>query len=59
MENREIKIEDFISVEELNKMSEKELEIYKKVFLLNKQKLQGLTDSLKMVNSLRDKLDEV
>ena len=42
--NKEIKIEDFIDQDELNNMSKKEREIYEKAFLLNKDKLQKLTN---------------
>ncbi len=54
---KEVKIEDFISKEELDKMTEKEREIYEKVFLLNKQRLQGLTNTLNMINEVKDKIE--
>jgi hypothetical protein len=54
---KEVKIEDFISKEELDKMTEKEREIYEKVFLLNKQRLQELTNTLNMINEVKDKIE--
>ncbi len=53
---KEVKIEDFVSKDELDKMTEKEREIYEKCFLLNKQKLQSLTDALSLINEVKDKL---
>jgi hypothetical protein len=54
---KEVKIEDFVSKEELDAMTEKEREIYEKVFLMNKQNLQGLTNALDMINDVKDKLE--
>ena len=55
----EIKIEDFISEEELCNMTEKEREISEKVFFMNKEKLQSLTDTLNIVNDNLQDLDIV
>lgn len=52
---KEIKIEDFISKDELEKMTEKEREIYEKSFLLNKKNIQGLTDAINIINEIKDK----
>lgn len=46
---KEVKIEDFISKDELDKMTEREREIYEKCFLLNKQNLQGLNDAQNLI----------
>ena len=54
---KEVKIEDFVSKEELDAMTEKEREIYEKVFLMNKQNLQGLTNVLDVINGVKDKLE--
>ena len=54
---KEVKIEDFVSKDELDAMTDKEREIYEKVFLMNKQNLQGLTDVLDMINEVKDKLE--
>jgi len=54
---KEVKIEDFVSKDELDAMTDKEREIYEKVFLMNKQNLQGLTDALDMINEVKDKLE--
>lgn len=54
---KEVKIEDFVSKEELDAMTEKEREIYEKVFLMNKQNLQGLTNALDMINEVKDELE--
>lgn len=51
---KEVKIEHFVSKDELDAMTEKEREIYEKVFLMNKQNLQGLTDALDMINEPQD-----
>lgn len=53
---KEIKIEDFISKDELDKMTEKEREICEKVFLMKKPNLQGLTNALDMLNDIKNKL---
>jgi len=52
---KEVKIEDFVSKDELDAMTETEREIYDKVFLMNKQNLQGLTDALDMINKVKEK----
>ena len=52
---KEIKIEDFISKDELDKMTEKEREICEKVFLMKKPNLQGLTNALDMLNDVKNK----
>lgn len=49
---KKIKIEDFISEEELKNMSEKEREIFEKVFLDKKDQLQDL-------KNISDKLDNL
>jgi hypothetical protein len=49
---KEVKIEDFVSKDELDAMTEKEREIYEKVFLMKKQNLQGLTDALDIINKV-------
>lgn len=54
---KEIKIEDFISKEYLDAMTDEEREIYEKVFLLNKKNLQGLTNALDMVNQIKDNIE--
>jgi hypothetical protein len=54
---KEVKIEDFVSKDELDAMTEKEREIYEKVFLMKKQNLQGLTDALDIINEVKDKLE--
>jgi hypothetical protein len=43
---KEVTIEDFISKEELDSMTDHEREIYNKVFLMNKSRLQCLTDDM-------------
>jgi hypothetical protein len=54
--SKEVKIEDFVSKEELDTMTENEREIYEKVFLMNKQNLQSLTNAIDMINEVKDKL---
>jgi hypothetical protein len=54
---KEVKIEDFVSKDELDAMTEKEREIYEKVFLIKKQNLQGLTDALDIINEVKNKLE--
>lgn len=39
-------------------MSETEREIFEKVFLLNKEKLQGLTNALDKINDINSKIDK-
>ena len=51
---KEIKIEDFISSNELELMSEKELEIYNSIFQLNKNKLQEYTDILEELEEFKN-----
>ena len=53
---KEVKIEDFISEKELNSMSDVEREIYEKVFLLNKERLQGLTNVIDKITEVKDKI---
>ncbi len=54
---KEVKIEDFVSKDELDAMTEKEREICEKVFLMKKQNLQGLTNALDIINELKDKIE--
>jgi ferric iron reductase protein FhuF len=56
---KEIKIEDFISKDELDNMTDKEREISERMFLLNKQELQELTDEFDMMNEINDKLNNI
>jgi len=56
---KEIKIEDFISKDELDNMTDKEREISKRLFLMNKQELQELTDEFDMMNEINDKLNNI
>lgn len=51
-----IKIEDFISKEELDKMSEKEREIFQSVFELKKETLQSYVDVLGKIEEIKNKI---
>jgi hypothetical protein len=51
-----IKIEDFISKEELDKMSEKEREIFQNVFELKKETLQSYVDVLGKIEEIKNKI---
>ena len=51
-----IKIEDFISKEELDKMSEKEREIFQSVFELKKENLQTYVDVLNKIEEIKNKI---
>jgi predicted nucleic acid-binding protein len=50
--NKKIKIEDFISSEELESMNNDELEICKQMFELNKEQLQKYTDAIEYINKI-------
>lgn len=54
---KEVKMDDFISDKELNAMSYREKEIYEQVFLIHKQKLQDLTDTLSLLDDINNKID--
>jgi len=54
--NMSIKIEDFISKEELDKMSEKEREIFQSVFELKKENLQSYVDVLGKIEEIKNKI---
>ena len=51
-----IKIEDFISKDELDKMSEKEREIFQGVFELKKETLQSYVDVLGKIEEIKNKI---
>ena len=54
--NMSIKIEDFISKDELDKMSEKEREIFQSVFELKKENLQSYVDVLGKIEEIKNKI---
>lgn len=59
MENKEIKIEDFISKEILDSMTVKEREIYDKIFLLRKEEFKQLTYNLERMKEIQTKLENL
>lgn len=50
-------IEDFISKEELDKMSESERDIFQSVFELKKETLQSYVDVLIKIEEIKNKID--
>lgn len=54
---KEVTIDDFINEDELAAMSSLERQIAEKVFLLNKQRLQGITDALDLLTEYKKKLN--
>jgi len=56
---KEIKIEDFISKEELNSLSEREREIYDKIFQSKKERLQKLKDAEEKMNEIKEVIENL
>lgn len=51
-----VKIEDFINKDELDKMSDKEREIFQSVFELKKEQLQSYVDVLDKIEEIKNKI---